>query len=103
MSVNPVLLRWVIGAIGSAVIAGVTAVMQLEQFDRVGVLVALGSAAGGALLGSLKTFPGTVRKEHLPKWMQDFLNGDPSSVPPLAPGFLEPAAQPTTTPFETKE
>ena len=87
------LSRWAVNTLGGALVVGIQAAIQVEHLSPKAAAYAFASAVGGALLLALKNFdPELIRKEELPKWMQDFLNGDENSVPPAAPVFSEPAA-----------
>lgn len=84
------LQRWAVMSLGLAVVAGVQAVMAMEgvlSFKM--AMLTFASAAGGALVTALQNFDRSLlRKEELPFWIQKFLEGDASSVPPSATSFL---------------
>lgn len=98
------LSRWAVGALGLAVIAGVQAVMALEGLSWKAAILAFVSASGGALFTALQNFDrNLLRKDELPKWMADFLNGDASSVPPSASDFLDSSEPLVREPMLTPE
>lgn len=90
--VDPAVVRWLVATVGGALVAGVTAAMALEHVSLQTVLMAAGAAFGGALVGSLKTLPDTLRLSGVPGDIQDFIVGlvRNSRLPPL------PATAPIT-------